>query len=96
MIITKLQKEILKTLLFFNLHKRPLNNKEIHQYLGVKAQEAQVFLALLDLCHKNKVIEKNQYFMLKKYQSLFRTFNKRLKIKHDLEKKAKHFISSSA
>lgn len=90
--ITKLQKEIIKTLLFFNLHKRPLSTKEVYQYLGVKAQESQIFLALLDLCRKNKVIEKNQYFTLKKYQGLFKTFNQRLKIKQKLEAKARKFI----
>jgi predicted nucleotidyltransferase len=90
--ITKLQKEIIKTLLFFNLHKRPLASKEVYQYLGMKAQEGQVFLALLDLCRKKKVMEKNQFFVLKKYQSLFRNFNQRLKIKQKLETKAKKFL----
>jgi hypothetical protein len=90
--LTKLQKEILKTVLFFNLQKRPLNSKEIYEYLGIKAQEGQVFLALVDLCRKKKIIEKNQFFVLKKYESLFRTRNRRLIIKKKLEKKARNFI----
>ncbi|MDD3774020.1 MAG: hypothetical protein PHW50_01945 [Patescibacteria group bacterium] len=90
--LTKLQKEIIKTLLFFNLHKRPLNPKEVHQYANIKSQESHVFLALLDLCRKNKVIEKNQYFTLRKYQGLFKTFYQRLKIKQDLENKTRKFI----
>jgi len=87
-----LEKEVLKTVLFFNLHNRPLNIKEIHQYLSIKTQENQVFLSTLELCRKNKLIEKNQFFVLKNYQNLFRIFKKKLEIKQNLLKKTNKFI----
>jgi len=88
---TKLQKEILKTLLFFNLHNRPLALKEMHQFLGIKANEAQVFLALMNLVKKNKVVEKNQYFVLKNYAKILRSQKTSELIKEKLIKKAKLF-----
>jgi len=87
----KIEKEILKTLLFFNLFSRPLNLKELHQFLGVKSTEGQTFLALINLVKKGKVIEKNNFFVLKQYEKIFRYFKKREKIKNQLIKRAEFF-----
>ncbi len=86
-----LEKEAIRTLLFFNLHRRPLSLKEIHQFLGAKTSEAELFLALMKLVRKGTVIEKNHQFALKKFQNIFRNLTKRQKIKNSLLKKAQRF-----
>jgi len=89
---TKLQKEILKTLLFFNFHNRPLTLKEIHQFLGTKANESEIFLTLMDLVRKKKIIEKNKYFVLTNYSKILRSQKRRESIKQKLIKKTKNFL----
>jgi len=86
-----LKKEVIKTLLFFNLHNRPLHLKEIHQFLGLKISEAQLFLILMKLVREKTILEKNQLFVLKKYSSLFKTYPQRQKILQKLTQKAYRF-----
>lgn len=89
--IEVLKKEVIKTLLFFNLQNRPLNLKEIRQLLSTKASEAQIFLILMKLRREGTVLEKNQFFVLKRYKKIFKELPKRRKILQKLVKKSQKF-----
>ena len=88
----KLEKAILRTVLFFNLHRRPLSVKEIHRYLWqTKASEGEVFLAVMNLARKGILKERNRLFALAPYERVLKELPQRQKIKAKLLKKAQKF-----